>query len=107
MYSIVYFTGKDREEVHRIGKNLVEERLIAGANIFPIESIYHWKGKIEESKEFAAICKTREENVRAVTEAIKKLHSYEVPCVVKVRIDAGHKPFLDWITESTKRDSSE
>jgi len=99
MFSIVYITAGDMEEAKKIGRKLVEERLAACANIFPIASIYRWKGKIEDANEFGIIVKTKTEKVKELEKRVKELHSYEVPCVVSFRIEEGSKDYLDWIEE--------
>ena len=49
---MIYITTGRLEEARKIGSALVEEKLAACANIVPgMESIYHWKGKIERDKE--------------------------------------------------------
>ncbi|MCZ7405999.1 MAG: divalent cation tolerance protein CutA, partial [Candidatus Methanoperedens sp.] len=49
MFSIVYITAGDMDEARKIGRELVEDHLAACANIFPITSIFRWKGKIDET----------------------------------------------------------
>ncbi len=87
-------------EARKIGRTLVEERLAACANIFPISSIYRWKDNIEEASEFAIMVKTLSENVKAVEKKVSEIHSYEVPCVVSFNIDEGSAEYLKWIQES-------
>jgi len=81
---------------------LIKEKLAACVNIFPINSIYKWKGKIERSKEHAAIIKTRATLARKVIKRIKKIHPYQVPCIISLKIDKGSKDFLDWIDKVTR-----
>lgn len=99
MFSIVYITAGNLDEAKKIGNALVEDRLAACANIFPINSIYRWKGNIEEAQEFGLIVKTKTEKVKELEKRVKELHSYEVPCVVSLRIEDGSKDYLDWIEE--------
>lgn len=100
MFSIIYITAGDMAQAKEIGKKLVEERLAACANIFPITSIYRWKDNIEESNEFALILKTRTSKVKEIEKRVNEIHSYEVPCVVSFRIDDGSAKYLEWIRES-------
>lgn len=100
MFSIVYITAGDMDEAKRIGRKLVEERLAACANIFPITSIFRWKGKIDEAGEFGLIIKTKTGKVKEIEKRVKQLHSYEVPCVVSFRMDEGSEDYLRWIEES-------
>ena len=46
----VYITNPTGTEAKRIARHLIKKKLIVCANIFPIESIYPWKGKIANEK---------------------------------------------------------
>lgn len=100
---LVYMTAPDHESARRIGKAVLERRLAACANILPqVESMYWWEGAIQSESEVVVLAKT----VLALFEPLKTcvlgLHPYEVPCVVAVRLDHGHEPFLTWIDEQTR-----
>jgi len=99
----IYITTKNREEAKKIGSTLVKEKLAACANIIDgMESIYHWKGNIELDTECILIAKTTNHNVKKLTERVKELHSYEVPCVVSITLteQEGNEEYLDWLTDS-------
>jgi periplasmic divalent cation tolerance protein len=83
---IAYITCRDRKEAEKISAHLLKKRLIACANIFPIRSMYRWEGKIAKGNESAIIAKTNSKNFKKVLGEVKKLHSYSIPCVL--RIDA-------------------
>lgn len=102
MFSIIYITAGDMEEAMRIGRKLVEERLAACANIFPITSVFRWKNNIEEAGEFGIIVKTKSEKVKEIEKKVKEIHSYEVPCVISFRIDEGSEDYIKWIDESVE-----
>jgi periplasmic divalent cation tolerance protein len=97
----IYITASDETEARSISQALLAENLIACANYFPVHSLYHWKGKVEEAGEYAVIAKTRALLVAKVIVKVKALHSYEVPCVVSWIIDKGNPDYLKWIEEST------
>ena len=99
MYIIVYVTCSSKEEAQNIGQALVEERLTACANYFPVGSIYHWQGKIEQSQEYALICKTNRKKFVKVRKRIKDMHSYQLPVVAFWKFRAERK-VLKWIDES-------
>jgi periplasmic divalent cation tolerance protein len=103
MYSTVLVTAPDLETSRRISRNLVERRLAACANIFPIDSIYRWKGEIMEEDEYAVLLKIRTEDFEALRTAVLELHPYEVPCIVRYEIREGHATYLNWIRESTEK----
>ena len=100
MFSIIYITAGDMEEARKIGRALVEERLAACVNIFPITSIFRWKDNVDESGELAIIAKTVSDKIRKIEERVRQIHSYEVPCVISWSIEDGSAPYLDWIRES-------
>ncbi|MAF13874.1 MAG: divalent-cation tolerance protein CutA [Parcubacteria group bacterium] len=98
----VYTTNKNLAEAKKIANSLLKQKLIACANFFPIKNMYWWKGKIENDNEVVSILKTRKENWNKVKNQIKKLHSYEVPCIEKFNVSAN-KDYENWIIKSTKK----
>jgi periplasmic divalent cation tolerance protein len=100
----VYMTAGSVEEARKIGRALVEARLAACVNIIPgMTSLYWWQGKIDEGSETVMIAKTRADLVPQLTERVKALHSYTVPCVVSIPIENGNRAFLDWIEAETQQ----
>jgi periplasmic divalent cation tolerance protein len=100
---LIYMTAGSVEEGRDIGKKLVSERLVACVNMVEnIESIYWWKGTMEEEREVVLIAKTTAALVPQLVERVKSMHSYDCPCVVSLPILEGNKPFLDWIVEETR-----
>src|SRR5277367_1254222 len=102
-YLTVFSAFGDAETARKAGHALVEEKLAACANIVPgIESIYHWKGKIETSAEVLVVFKTTREKYGAFEIRLCELHPYEVPEIVALEIAAGLPAYLDWIADSLK-----
>lgn len=100
---IVLSTAGSQEEARKIAHFVVENQLAACVNIIPhIESIYRWQGKMESSAEWLLLIKTTEEKFSAVRDAIRRLHSYDLPECVVLAIEDGSAPYLEWIAESTK-----
>ncbi len=103
MFVSVYMTAKNRKEARKLALFLVKNRLAACANIFPIESIYWWDKKLQNEKEYAIIAKTQKAKIKKLISAVKKIHSYSVPCVVSWQIGDANKDYLDWIKEETNK----
>ncbi len=100
---LLYVTAGDAEEAARIGRTLVEEKLVACVNVLgQIRSIYRWQDEVQDDGEVALLAKTRASLVAQVSERIKALHSYDVPCVVALPIVDGNAAFLDWIAGETE-----
>ena len=99
---LVYITASDTAEAVSIGRDLVERRLAACANVHgPVTSIYRWQDEIQQDQETLLIAKTTLDLVERVTERVVEIHSYECPCVVSISINSGHSPFLEWIDAET------
>ena len=99
--TLVYITCKDRKEAEKISMHLLKKRIIACANIFPIKSMYWWNNKIAKHNENVIIAKTSNKNFRKVENEIKKMHSYEIPCIL--RIDAAaNKEYGEWANKEMK-----
>ncbi|MGK9169686.1 divalent-cation tolerance protein CutA [Inquilinus limosus] len=93
-----YVTTGSEAEAARIGRALVEERLAASVNILPgARSIYRWRGRVEEAAEAVLIAKTRADRFTDLSARVRELHSYELPCIVALRIEGGNAGYLDWI----------
>jgi periplasmic divalent cation tolerance protein len=100
-HRLVLSTAGSHDEARRIAHALVEKRLAACVNIAPqIESIYRWQGKVEEAREWLLLIKTTAAALNDVCNAIKELHSYEVPECICINIEDGSAPYLKWISES-------
>lgn len=98
---MVYVTCKDREEAQNIARVLLEKRLVACANIYPIHSLYWWKGDIQEDDEIAVMMKTRCDNGDRIIKEVLELHSYDIPCVEFLSLENGNPDYLEWIREET------
>lgn len=102
---ILYITTETSEEARMIGGKLVEKELCACANIIKgMESVYSWKGEVQNDSECILLIKTTSDKVDGVTEEVLKLHSYEVPCVISLPLspEEGNREYLNWIANSVK-----
>lgn len=105
-FRFVYMTASSSEEAKKIGRALVEERLAACANVIDgMASVYWWQGELTEGREAVLIAKTRADLVPALTERVRALHSYTVPCVVALPILGGNPDYLVWLGEETTPDT--
>lgn len=100
-YCAVFVTAGSRPEARKIARSLLEQRLVACANIIPgVESHYWWEGKIDHAREWLLVMKTRRSRFRAVARAVKQLHSYQVPEIIALPLAAGQADYLRWLGES-------
>lgn len=103
---VVYITVSSSEEAERISRGLLEERLIACANIVPgITSLFHWKGEICKETELLIIAKSRGGLFTDIVSLVKRFHSYTVPEIISMPIMYGSDDYLKWIRETTGEES--
>jgi periplasmic divalent cation tolerance protein len=82
----------------KIARALVEEGLCACVSIVPgVRSIYRWKGKLCDDREWLLVMKLRRAKLKAATKRLVELHPYEVPELLALPVVGGHAPYLKWV----------
>jgi periplasmic divalent cation tolerance protein len=100
---LVFTSTGSQDEARSIARALVERRLAACVNIVPqIESIYRWRENVDETQEWLLIIKTTGSAFERVRDAVKELHSYELPECICLPIEDGSPAYLSWIGDSVK-----
>jgi periplasmic divalent cation tolerance protein len=96
-------TADDRIVIEKIGRDLVEKRLVACVQILgPIQSVYWWKGTVKNADEWLLLMKSKASLYPAIEEEIRRQHPYELPEIIATRIDNGLAGYLDWVSSETK-----
>jgi len=98
---ICYTTCKNKSDAKRIARHLLGRKLIACANMFEIRSLYVWKGALCDEPECFLLMKTQAKHWPAIQREIKKVHSYELPALVRLSAK-GSAAFEHWVTSQTK-----
>jgi periplasmic divalent cation tolerance protein len=80
-FCISYITFPSKKEAEKIAKELLEKKIVACCNIFPIKSLYWWEGKIKKANEFVLIAKTLKKDIGKLEKLVKKLHPYKIPFI--------------------------
>ena len=102
MQIIIFITATNNKEAKSIAQQLMKNKLVACVNIvYGIESLFRWKGKVDQAKEVLLVVKSRKEKLAKIIKLVKSLHSYEVPEIIALPIVGGYKPYLNWINDST------
>jgi len=85
-----------------VAKTVVDEKLAACANILPaLRSIYRWEGKVQDENEVLVLLKTRQAQYERLEARILELHPYDVPEILAIPIEGGHRTYLDWVASET------
>lgn len=101
-HGLILITVGEKDEADSIARRLVGERLAAGVQIIPIESVYTWDGEVVEDHEVLLIVKTRKDRFSAVNAVVAEMHSYEVPPVVMLDIEQANRSYLTWIDQAVE-----
>lgn len=98
----IHWTSGSIDEARKISRYLVQERLVACAQIIPwIESIFMWNNQLDTGQESKVILKTRHERYDEIKEMILKNCKYEIPEITYTKIDGGNESYMQWLEEST------
>jgi periplasmic divalent cation tolerance protein len=101
---VVFVTAPSMEQAEKIARSVVESGLAACANIFsPINSIYMWEQKMSEDSEVLMILKTKSNLFDPLAEAVKRLHTYQIPEIIALPIVKATEDYLNWMTANTRK----
>jgi periplasmic divalent cation tolerance protein len=105
---LLVFTSFAREDdAVRVTRALIEERLIACANLLPgARSLYRWKGAIEDQSEVVVLMKSRKQDWTALLSRLHELHPYDTPECIAVRVAAGAPKYLAWLEAALEPEGS-
>jgi periplasmic divalent cation tolerance protein len=102
---IVLVTCANLTEARRIARTVVGKRLAACVNIIlsPAESFYTWKGKLEKAREYLLVMKTTAKRLAELEREVKRLHSYDVPEFIALKVTGGSASYLSWLGSSVAK----
>ncbi len=98
---VIVSTYPDKKSISKVAHIVVQRKLAACVNYAKINSIYSWKGKIEDAEEFLALFKTTTKSKQQLKKEIEKSHPYEVPEIVELKMDDISIPYMKWLDKST------
>lgn len=101
-FSVVLVTAPNRTVARRLAQAALKARLIACANLTPIESHYWWQGKIEKGGEVLLVLKTVSSRLTALERLIVDRHPYDTPEFVVLPVTRGNRRYLAWLAQSIK-----
>lgn len=98
---VVLVTTPDEAVAEALVQRLVEDGVVACGNILPrITSIYRWQGRVERETESLVLFKTTRDGAARLVERVPELHPYDTPEVLVLPVEAGHRPYLEWIDDN-------
>ncbi|MBM3609846.1 MAG: divalent-cation tolerance protein CutA, partial [Alphaproteobacteria bacterium] len=100
-FSIAITTVNTREQAERLAAAILEQRLAACIQIAMVDSRYVWKGAVQSQAEFQLQMKIRSSAFDALCTALRAIHPYETPEIIKVEISGGDAAYLSWMRDVT------
>ena len=96
--ALIWCPFPDRECAREIAGRLLDQKLIACANILGgIEAIFEWKGERSSGAEVAVLFKTMTSRLDEAISRLGELHPYDTPAIVGWSCDAAHPSTLEWL----------
>ena len=100
---MVFVTCETKAQAEEIANKVVGEQLAACVNVVPgVRSCYVWEGKLTWSEELLLVMKTTKDAFERLKARVGELHSYEVPEVVAVPVDAVAEKYGAWVKGNVK-----
>lgn len=98
--ALIYTALPDAEAARAIAGTLLDERVIACANIIgPMEAVFAWEGKIQSANEVGVLFKTTAATMSRALARLGELHPYDTPAIVANICDGVHPQTLSWLAE--------
>lgn len=95
---LVYTTLPDKQTAVSIAQKLLEQKLIACANIIPgVVSIFEWEGACNQESEVICLYKTANNSVQKLMDVLENMHPYETPAIVCLSAEETLPAFESWV----------
>lgn len=101
MTALVWCPFPDRASAEAAATRLLEERLVACANIIgEMTSLFVWQGQVNRAEECGVLFKTRVEVIGVVTTRLAELHPYDTPAILGWHCDAAPAATASWLEQT-------
>ncbi len=99
---LFYVPVPSKESGLKLAKGLLQENLIACANLMPPHlALYKWDGELQEDSEHIMILKTTAAAAHKVEALLTERHPYDCPCILQITPSKTSQAFLDWANQQT------
>ena len=102
MFCMVLTTAQGAT-TQKIIEALLSKELAACIQTMPVRSHYVWQGQLQNEAEDLLLIKAKLADWADVEAAIRAVHDYETPEILRFDVDAGSQSYLDWIRSVTRR----
>lgn len=86
------------QEAQEVATAMVEEGLVACANIVPqVRSIFRFEGVVQSADEVGVLFKTTAERLDMATGRLAQLHPYDTPAICGWHVDSAPEETRAWL----------
>lgn len=97
----LHTTVGTEEDAKTLAHAVVQNRLAACVQIEVIQSVYRWKGDIQQEQEWRLVCKTTPTLSAELMAFVQAHHPYELPAIYTVEVLDASPAYAEWVDEET------
>jgi periplasmic divalent cation tolerance protein len=98
-YLLVVTTVASAAQARRLAHTLVQESLAACVHVWPIQSVYRWRARLQAGREYRVVCKSSAARRSALLARLRALHPYELPAIYALKPSFVDEAYGHWIDE--------
>ena len=95
--ALIWSPFASEDDAAKAAAALLDEGLIACANLVPVRSLYVWQGERGEARECGALFKTSEGLLDKAVARLAEIHPYETPAITGWRANAAAAVTAAWL----------
>jgi periplasmic divalent cation tolerance protein len=97
---LILVSFESNEDAEKAANYLIQHKLAACVEIYPVKNFYYWKGEKVVANEITGIIKTDDGFFDKIRTSLEKLLSYEIPQIIKIKTSEVNESYLKWLKES-------
>lgn len=98
----IYTTCESIEEARKLSSLIIDQKIGACVDFWPISSCYNWEGGMKCVEQAMLMITTFETKIEEVNKIISEHHIYSVPLVAGVDVRRINHPYKEWMTQVIK-----
>lgn len=105
--ALIWSPFETQSDAERVARTLVEEGLVACANIVPhLTSIFRYEGQVQQASEVGALFKTDARLLEQATARLAELHPYQTPAICGWKAESAPQETRTWLAALVNRENA-
>ncbi|HVZ67005.1 MAG TPA: divalent-cation tolerance protein CutA [Patescibacteria group bacterium] len=100
---LIFVSFESMEDADKAANHLIDNKLAACVEVFPVTNYYVWEGKKTKAAEFSGIIKTDDGYFKKVSEALGKILPYSIPQIIEIKAENVNESYLAWLKNSLEK----